>query len=182
MQKRDEAETASPQLNKDWKYYTGMALLILSVLLPVGALIVVPMLELSTAIAAGIIGAATIGGPEILTLAAIAFLGRDTFNFYKHKVLKLFKIEGPPKPVSKFRYYFGLSIFVGSALPLYLKGLAPDLLPFDDNTQLTIVLISELIGVSSVFIIGGEFWEKLKALFIWDAPAATASPGPQPAT
>ena len=157
MHNQTAEEMAAPQLNKDWKYYTGMTLLGLSFALPVAALAIVPMLELPTAIAAGIIGTATIGGPEVLTLAAIAFLGRDTFNFYKYKVLKLFKRTGPPKPVSKFRYYFGLSLFIGSAIPLYLKGLAPGIIPFDEGTQLNIVLVFELIGILSIFIVGGEF-------------------------
>ena len=174
MQNQVTEEMPPPELNKDWRYWTGMSLLLLSLLTPLFALAIVPLLDLPTAVAAGIVGVATVGVPEVLSLAAIAFLGKDTFNYYKYKVLKLFKGTGPPKPVSKFRYYFGLSMFFGSIIPIYVKALFPEALPFDHETQIDIVLVSELVGVLSVFILGGEFWEKLKALFIWNAPAASS--------
>ena len=178
MDVNDGLDAAPPQITMDWRYYTGLTLLALSVILPLAALAIVPMLGLSTAVAAGIIGVATVGSPEVLTIAAIAFLGRDTFNYFKYKFLKMLKRKMVTRRVSKARYYFGLALFVGSALPLYLKGFFPDLLPGDEQTKVMIILVSEFIAFASIFILGGEFWEKLKALFLWDAPAASRQQQP----
>ena len=173
MNEPDGPDAVPPQITKDWRYYTGLTLLALSVILPLAALAIVPMLGLSTAVAAGIIGVATVGSPEVLTIAAIAFLGRDTFNYFKYRILKILKRKMVMRRVSRTRYYFGLALFIGSALPLYIKGFFPDLLPGDEQTKVMIILVSEFIAFASIFILGGEFWEKLKALFLWDAPAAT---------
>ncbi|QVL56708.1 MAG: transporter suffix domain-containing protein [Simkaniaceae bacterium] len=150
-------------LKKDWKYYLGMTFLILSFLIPAIGFIF-PFLGLPTALAAALLGVFTVGIPEVMILLAVLLLGKETFNYYKNKI---FKRKYPPKPVSKFRYYFGLVIFLASPIPLYMNGYSPDLLP--EGGRHYILIAGDLAFVLSFFILGGGFWEKIKALFRWES-------------
>lgn len=140
-----------------------MTCLILSFLVPILGFIF-PFLGLPTALAATLTGVFTVGIPEVMIILAVLFLGKETFNYYKNKLFK--KRKKAPKKVSKLRYYFGLIIFLASPIPLYLNGYSPDLLP--DAGRHYILMIGDLAFVLSFFILGGGFWEKIKALFRYD--------------
>ncbi|MCB1084165.1 MAG: transporter suffix domain-containing protein [Simkania sp.] len=149
---------------KDWKYYLGMTFLFLSFLIPAIGF-VFPFLGLPTTLAATLVGIFTVGIPEVMIILAVLCLGKETFNYYKQKNFK--KRKGQPKPVSKFRYYFGLVIFLASPIPLYMNGYSPDLLPNEGRHY--ILMAGDFAFVLSFFILGGGFWEKIKALFRWDS-------------
>lgn len=150
-------------IKRNWKYYLGMTCLSLSFLVPVIGFIF-PFLGLPTALAATLTGVFTVGIPEVMIILAVLLLGKETFNYYKSKLFK--KRKNAPKPVSKFRYYFGLVIFLASPIPLYLNGYSPDLLP--ESGRHTILMGGDLAFVLSFFILGGGFWEKIKALFRYE--------------
>jgi len=57
-------------------------------------------------------------------------------------------------------------IFLASPIPLYLNGYSPDLLPKEGRHY--ILMAGDLAFVLSFFILGGGFWEKIKALFRWE--------------
>ncbi|MCP5504300.1 MAG: transporter suffix domain-containing protein [Chlamydiales bacterium] len=149
---------------KDWKYYLGMTFLVLSFLIPAIGF-VFPFLGLPTTLAATLVGIFTVGIPEVMIILAVLCLGKETFNYYKQKIFK--KRKGQSKPVSKFRYYFGLVIFLASPIPLYMNGYSPDLLPNEGRHY--ILMAGDFAFVLSFFILGGGFWEKIKALFRWDS-------------
>ena len=69
------------------------------------------------------------------------------------------------KPVSKPRYYIGLTISVVSLVPFYLYGYLPHLMPAGD-ARIYILAGSDLSFLVSVFLMGGEFWDKLRRLFV----------------
>ena len=152
-------------LKKDWKYYLGMTFLVLSFVVPLAGFIF-PFLGLPTALAATLVGVFTVGVPEVMIILAVLCLGKETFNYYKKKLFKIFRPNKPPKPVSKFRYYFGLVIFLASPIPLYINGYSPDLLPAGGRHY--ILMGGDLAFVISFFILGESFWEKIKALFRWE--------------
>lgn len=154
-------------IEKNWKYYTGMTFLWLSLVLPLIGF-TIPFLGLHPALTATIMGLLTVGGPEVAIILAVIFLGKKTFLYYKEKFFKLFKRTRPYKPVSKVRYYIGLVIFWGSITPHYLNAYAPHLLPNQDNLRYFILVGGDLAFVLSFFILGGNFWEKFKRLFIWE--------------
>lgn len=157
-----------PKLVKDWKYYTGMTCMVLALVLPLFGFLV-PMLDLPILFSATIIGILTVGGPEIMVMLGAILLGKQTAYYYKEKFLALFKKKpGRPKRVSKGRYYFGLTLFFGSVLPLYLYGFFPAVMPVDEELRYVILVSADLVFVLSFFILGGEFWEKIKNLFIWE--------------
>src|SRR5262245_64089846 len=83
MSERDKDATRPPTLKRNWRFYAGMTALVLAVILPLGALIV-PMLGLPLAQSALLVGVLVAGGPEVLCIAAIALLGKETFHYFDH--------------------------------------------------------------------------------------------------
>lgn len=157
------------KLIKDWKYYTGMTFLVLSIIIPVFGLIV-PKLGLHPGVTAVIMGSFMVGGPEILILIAVIFLGKDTVKYYKAKAFSYFKKEPiPHKSVSRFRYYFGVILIFGSVIPLYLNGYYPQILPKNSEAKYYLLLSMDLLFILGFFVAGGDFWEKFKRLFIWES-------------
>jgi hypothetical protein len=83
----------------------------------------------------------------------------------------LFKMYGPPDQVSKTRYRIGLILF---CIPLIFGFIAPYFLIkvnfYFDNVFL-ITLFCDIFLVFSLFILGGDFWDKLRSLFVHGARA-----------
>jgi hypothetical protein len=159
--------TAEPaDLQKDWKFYCGLALLALSFLSPLLALLI-PILALPPAASAMAAGFCLVGAPEICALIAIALLGKPTWNYLVTALKSKLKFPALSQKVSKTRYFAGLALNIGSIIPLYVAGYFPDLLPAQ-NGRLYVLISGELAFVVSFFILGGQFWEKFKALFVYD--------------
>lgn len=169
-----EQKSSAPSLKKDWKYYTGMTCLVMSLVFPVFALFV-PFLGLPTWLTATIIGLLTVGAPEVMILLAVGFLGKEGIQYFKAKLWAWFKRPQPFRPVPRWRYYGGLGIMLASSIPLYLKAYSPHLLPQNPVVQFYILVVSDLIFVLSFFVAGGEFWEKFKRLFVYEGLGAVKS-------
>lgn len=153
---------------KNWKYYTGITLIYFSLLLPLLGLLL-PLLNLSPTLTAILVGSLTVGGPEICIILATLFLGKKHILYFKSKIRGFFrKKRKMPKPVSKKRYYFGLTILLASGIPLYLNAYFPEVFPEDEQKRLLIFIFTDLAFVLSFFILGANFWEKFKRLFIWE--------------
>jgi hypothetical protein len=104
-------------------------------------------------------------------LIAVAILGKPGFNYLKSKIFKWFKKYGPPDTVSLTRYRIGLVFFL---LPILLGFILPyiwELLPFIKEYLLIITISGDVILVISLFILGGDFWDKLRSLFVYNSRA-----------
>ena len=159
-------EQTLPALNRDWRFYTGMAALVLSLVMPLFAFLV-PLFGLSLAQSAAVVGLLIAGGPEVVGLIGIALLGRNAFQYFTYQAKRAFRSAVLPTRVSKKRYYIGLSINVTSWIPLYLYGYFPTWLPSGD-ARIYILASAGLSFILSMFIMGGEFWEKFRRIFIWE--------------
>ena len=129
----------------------------------------VAMSGFSTEWKAALSGLLLVGMPEIFSLMAIAVMGKDGFNYIKGKVFAFFKRHALPKEVSLTRYRIGLVLFL---LPLLFGWLAPygtELIPGYESHRLTVNLGGDFLLILSVFVLGGEFWDKVKALFVYGA-------------
>jgi hypothetical protein len=114
-------------------------------------------------------GMLAVGIPEVLTIVAIAIMGKSGYDHIKKRFLGLLKKYGPPEVVGRTRYRVGLILF---ALPLgfgWLAPYAPHLVPGYEAQRFYINLIGDLMLVTSLFVLGGEFWDKVRALFIHGA-------------
>jgi hypothetical protein len=158
--------TPPPALKKDWRFYAGLGALALSVALPLSAALV-PLLGLSTTSAAMLVGVLVAGGPEVMCILAVALLGKDTFNYFMQRAKSMFRQVVIDRPASRTRYYVGLAIMLVSWLPAYLYAYFPVSLP-GGYTRIYILAGMDLAFVVSVFVMGGEFWEKVRRIFVYD--------------
>ncbi len=106
------------------------------------------------------------GFPELAILASVAIMGKQGFDFIKGKLFRYFKKIAPPDTVSSTRYRIGLLLFffpilIGWLLPYFI-----DLVPFLNEYIFLINILGDVIIIVSLFVLGGDFWDKLRALFI----------------
>jgi hypothetical protein len=159
-------EPKPPTLKKDWRFYTGIGALALSCVLPLLA-VAVPWLGLPTAHSVVLAGALVAGGPEVLCLVAVALLGKQTFQYLTHMTKRVLRRTFVDRPVSRTRYYVGLAIVLLSWLPAYLYAYLPAAMP-GESLRIYILAATDLAFVVSVFLMGGEFWEKVRRIFIYE--------------
>ncbi|MGA7487540.1 MAG: transporter suffix domain-containing protein [Xanthobacteraceae bacterium] len=168
MSEHDKAAGTSkpPELKRDWRFYTGVAAMILSVIMPLGAA-VVPALGLSTAHSALVVGALLAGGPEVLCILAVALLGKQTFQYFAQMAKSAIRRAVLDEPASKWRYYVSLVIILVSWIPAYLYAYVPAVMP-GGNARIYLLAGMDLAFVVSVFLMGGEFWEKVRRIFVYE--------------
>jgi hypothetical protein len=107
--------------------------------------------------------------PMLTKIAAVAVMGKRGFKILKAYLFKFLGRFQPPENVSRERYRFGLILFVlsivfGSLLP-YFPGFLVDWK--SDETFWS--LVNDVLLIISLYLLGGEFWNKLAALFRYDA-------------
>jgi hypothetical protein len=102
-------------------------------------------------------------------LLAAVVLGKDGYNYLKNKSFALFKKYALPKTVGKTRHNIGITLFVLSIISGWLSPYLAEFMPFFRRSQLLICFSADLIFLISLFVLGGDFWEKLKALFVFES-------------
>ena len=115
---------------------------------------------------------------EIMLIAAAAIAGKDGFAFIKAKVFGFVKAHGPPGEVSRTRYRIGMVLF---ATPVAFAWAAPYIghhIPRFQNAQLVYAVAGDALLLISLFVLGGGFWDKLRALFHHDAYAVIPTMSP----
>jgi hypothetical protein len=116
-------------------------------------------------------GILAVGIPEAFTIVAVAIMGKSGYNFIKERIFSLLKKHGPPDRVSQTRYRIGLVMF---GFPLLFGWLGPygaHLIPGYESQRVAVSIIGDVILVASIFALGGDFWDKIRALFIHNAKA-----------
>ena len=116
-------------------------------------------------------GLLLVGIPEVGMVIAIAILGRPGFEYLKRRIFGLLRRSVPEGPVGPVRHRVGVVLFV---LPLLLAFLGPYLGPFVPgyaSWTRPLALAGDLTLLTSLFLLGGEFWEKLRSLFVRAAAA-----------
>ncbi len=151
-----------------WRFRIGVGFFVLGWICP----LFIPLVAasgLSTEWKAIISGLLAVGGPELMTLVSIAFLGKAGFNYLKARLFALFKRAAPPDQVSRIRYRFGTLIWVLLIIYGYFIGYAPEAIPGYEKHRIAMNLFADGLFVISFFILGGDFWDKFRALFIYEA-------------
>ena len=151
-----------------WRLKFGVTLFGLSIALPVLGVPLVASMDLSTTTVATISGV-LLAGSEVLGIVAVAVMGKSGYAFIKNRIFGFLKQYGPPAEVSRTRYTIGLVMF---AVPIIFGWLAPyaaDLVPGYLGNEFTYAIVGDLLLLVSLFVLGGDFWDKLRALFIGGA-------------
>ncbi|AHL75353.1 hypothetical protein CH92_09600 [Stutzerimonas stutzeri] len=112
---------------------------------------------------------------KVLLLLVIAVMGKAGFQELKQHVFR--HVSGfatsADVEVSPTRHRIGMVMFclplLSSFLEPYVDALAPGLRPNNWALQ----LLGDVLLVGSFFVLGGNFWEKLRALFIRRARVTT---------
>ena len=120
---------------------------------------------------AALTGLLAFGIPEIFMIVAVAILGKEGFAYLKNSIGKYLKPLAPPDEVSRGRYNVGLVLF---SLPILAGFLQPYLnheFHILGDVPVFFYMLSDLMIVSSLFVLGGDFWDKIRSLFIHNAEA-----------
>lgn len=160
------------------RFYLGVIFFVLAWVLPLFG-ILVAKLDLSLSTKAAIIGLLTVGGPELLGLLAVLCLGKANLLLLKNKILAWLKRLKPAAPVSRNRYRLGLIMFLLPLIPTYIMAYAPQWLPDHSSERLYVNLAADFVFLTSLFVLGGDFWDKLRALFVYDARVELGPPSPR---
>lgn len=109
--------------------------------------------------------------PDIGTLAAVAIMGKENFDRIVSAVKRWFASQKPAGNVGPVRHAFGLVLFLSPLVVTYTQGYFPEWLPDASPWRFYANLASDLVFLASLFVLGGDFWDKLRALFVREARA-----------
>jgi hypothetical protein len=153
-----------------WRIKAAFVIFAASLAWPV-LLPLLPLLGASGATVAAFTGVMVVAA-ELMLLAGAAIAGKDGFAFIKSRIFGFLRSFGPPDTVGRTRYTLGLVLF---AMPLLFGWAAPYFghhIPGFDEHPLAFAITGDVVLLISLFVLGGDFWDKLRALFVHGARAA----------
>src|SRR5271170_767556 len=159
-----------PQRAAHWRMCVALALWVGGFFLPL-AIPLVTAMSLPVATKTALSGLLIFGLPQILTVIAIALVGKSGFHYLMERSFGAAKKLGPRFHVSRLRYRIGLVMLF---LPLAVSLLEPYitlLVVREPMPHWLYGAIEDTLFLTSFFVLGGEFWDKVKALFIYEARA-----------
>lgn len=107
--------------------------------------------------------------PELFDITAIAILGKPGFAWLKSTLFGLIGHYGPPAQVSRVRYRIGLAMLVSPIIAGWLHPYLADRLSTFIGPGPVFHVVGDLVFISSFFVLGGDFWDKIRALFVYEA-------------
>jgi hypothetical protein len=114
-------------------------------------------------------------GP-IMKISSVAILGKPSYLWIKSKFRHHFVRVVKPYHESRLRYNIGLVLFCLPIIPNYIMAYAPQVLTNNFYIRLGMNISIDALFIASLFVLGGDFWDKLKALFIFSARANFTEP------
>lgn len=170
-------ESPATDTPKTWKHRLGMILIVYS-FIPLCTVELVAFLGVPASQAVTL-GAFYVASGEIAFLLAVALLGKPFVMAVKAKIKGFFfrsktdaapQAATTPRHIGRVRHAFGVVLFVLSIVPYYATMAVlfvahpkePDL-----GALLWLLVAGEALFLISLFVLGEEFWAKLKHLFEW---------------
>jgi hypothetical protein len=159
-----QVQRATEHAAGGWRFKLGMLIFVAAfaiwLLVPLTA-----ALNASAATLAALSGIVFVAN-KVLLLAVVAVMGKPGFQQLKRHVFGYVAMLAPAPKVGRLRHASGMVMFT---LPLVTTFLEP----YDDYiwpAALThgwqVELASDLIFIASFFVLGGNFWDKIRALFV----------------
>ena len=163
-----------------WRRILGVSLFTLSLILPVLALIFVPLLGLPEGVNAVLIGLSLVGGPDVLLIASIALLGKDGVAEITTRLGTWVKRITKWDAVTRTRYIGGLWVAgVSLLLPTLLLFFWTESIATIDGAPgwgFWVLLVSTFAFIGAVIAMGEPFWSRIQALFTWEAKIELPEP------
>jgi hypothetical protein len=146
----------------------GVSVFALGWLVTLVTVAIITASSLTTSAQATMSGIVVFIGPKIGVLAAIAILGKPGFNYLKTKVFGFLK---PPAEVGPVRYRIGVVMFVAAMLCGLLERYLGYFVANEIALEIRASLAIDVLLLASILVLGGDFWDKIRALFIREAKA-----------
>ena len=149
-----------------WRFKAGVALIALMAL----GWILVPV-EAALGMSASTMAATTAGivtANKVILLLAIVVMGKPGFQELRAKLSH--KLT-PATDVSRMRYRIGLVMFCLPFLQGLLETWTSHIAPERTANRLWVDILMDGMLIASLFVLGGNFWDKLRAIFVADARA-----------
>ncbi len=168
----EDSKQRVPQIKKA-RLVVGAIVFITGFLAP----LLIPLVtrsELSVAWKTTLSGLLMAGIPELFMIITVGILGKEGYQLLKGKVLSFLKKHGPPQKVSRTRYKAGLVMFT---IPLLLALLFPYLKHHFhalEAVESYVHIGGDVLLFLSLFVLGGEFWDKIRALFTYSSGTQNA--------
>jgi len=161
-------EMKAPE-NPGFRFYLGLIIFIASFfMLPTGLLL---REFIDSSFWKGfILGVFWISAP-LMKIGSVAILGKASYAWINYQMHYFYHKVAKPHQITPLRYNIGLFLFVIPFLPNYMISFMPHLFPIALHTRYIIVIASDVMFLASLFVLGGDFWDKLRALFIYKAKA-----------
>jgi hypothetical protein len=156
------------QLPRGWRFQAGILFFVFGLFSPL-CIPLVTASGLSTAWKTTLSGLFMLGIPELCWLVAAAIMGKPGFNYLKTKAFGAFKRYALPERVGRTRYRLGLVMFVIPLLYGWLEPYASPLISGYEKHQIFLAIAGDMLLLASLFVLGGEFWDKLRANFMYEA-------------
>jgi hypothetical protein len=156
-------------MSTNTRFVLGVILLVIGLLLPLGAY---PVAQ--TAWPTGVkaaVGGILFFGFEIMAIPAVAIMGKENFDRIMARIKGWLSRQKPHGDVGPVRHYVGLMLFVLPIVPTYIMAYAPQWLPDSSPSRLWINLGADVMFLVSLFVLGGDFWDKLRSLVVREARA-----------
>lgn len=153
-----------------WRFGLGLGLFVVGFACPV----LIPMLsflDLPIAWQTAFSGFFLLGLPELLWLGAAVVLGKEGFAQLKSSFWKLVRKHALPPRTGPVRYRIGLLLFTAPLLAAWLLPYFSKQLPGYHENRIAISAAGDLVFLSSLLVLGGDFWDKLRSLFVFGARA-----------
>ena len=151
------------------RFRWGLAIFVVGQLVP----LVIPFVratDLSPAIKTSLAGILFFVIPQIFIVWAIAVLGKEGKEYLRNRVMR--RVEKiAPEVVSPLRYRIGLVMFIVPLVGAWVIPYTGDILPFYVKHEMVFAILGDILLICSFFVLGGEFWDKVRSLFIYRARA-----------
>ncbi len=151
----------------------GVTLFVLHLILPLIALVVVPLLGLPEGINAVLFGLSVVGGPDVLIVASIAVLGKDGVVGLMSKFGRIVRRVTKWDQVTRTRYMVGLWVLVVSlAAPTLILLFRHDSIESIGGVPgwgFWVLLASTFAFIGAIISMGAPMWSRIEAIFNWDA-------------
>lgn len=151
-----------------WRLKLGVGMFIVSILLPIIGVPLVAKLGLSSAMTTALSGGLLVAA-EIMGLASVAVMGKPGYTYIKKRFFGFLKQYGPQDEVSARRYTIGLVMFCIPILFGWLSIYFRKWIPGFAANPLPYAIGGDVLLLSSLFVLGGNFWDKISALFMHSA-------------
>jgi hypothetical protein len=165
--KESQSVNVIPPPNPGVRLYIGLGIFILSFfMLPTG--IFLQKFAFHHIAKHLIVGVFWLTAP-IMKITSVGILGKPSYlyikSIFRHRIVKVIK----PYHASRLRYNIGLFLFCLPLIPTYIMAYAPQFFAANFYLKLILNISFDLIFIVSLFVLGGDFWDKLKALFTFSA-------------